>query len=149
MLLHLHTVEVVQKELRNAFNDDRVVPVEKRLRSVERELLLDVFGREQVVANEDVLHEYFLKLVFVSVHDAELLEGLKVATVASTASAGSFTKGHHRHIAAKLVLSPTMTFEIPTRCGGDATRPRAFKKVDFIRIDNSVVFAPYFEVVGD
>lgn len=46
----------------------------------------------------------------------------------------------------------TMALETSTyRCTDTActARARAFNKVDFIRIDNSVVFAPNFEVVGD
>ena len=79
MLLHFHTIKVVKKELGDLLDDDSVVPIEERLRGIKRQLLVDQLSREQIVTNEDVLHEDFLKLLFVSVHDPELLECFEAA----------------------------------------------------------------------
>lgn len=76
------------------------------------------------------------------VHNTELLERLQVA--ASTACRA--LQRHHRHTVVELVTA----LHSSTALSAYATRSRAFKKVDFIRIDNSLLlFAPDFEVVGD
>jgi len=46
MLGHLQPIQVVQKELRNSFDDDRVVAVVERLLGLQGELLVDQLGGE-------------------------------------------------------------------------------------------------------
>lgn len=46
MLGHLQPIQVVQKELRHSFDDDRVVAVVERLLSLKGELLVDQLGWE-------------------------------------------------------------------------------------------------------
>lgn len=66
-------------------------------------MVIVMHGREQIVANEDVLHEELLKLVLVRVHDAELLESFE--TSCSASSACSFRELHRLHRLAELLLS--------------------------------------------
>lgn len=145
MLLHLHTVEVVEEELGHALNDDGVVPVEEGLRRLHRDHLVQVLGREQVVPHEHVLHEDLLQLVLVGVHDSELLERLQPAAPAGRAP--HLTQRHHRH--ALLHIMSFISAAHRARGGGGAAGAGAFEEVDLISVDNSVVFALDFEVVGD
>jgi len=101
MILHLHRVKVVEEELRDALDNDGVEPVEKRLGGLNSRLTLNVIGREQVVTNEHVSGKDALKLLFLGVHDPELLEGLQTArAVSTTASAET----HHLHSSCKVFL---------------------------------------------
>jgi hypothetical protein len=84
MILHLHRAQVIEEELCNTLNDNRVVPVEEGLLGVYRSRPFYIFGREQVIADKDVALKDAFKLIFVIVHDTELLERLQNA--AATAS---------------------------------------------------------------
>jgi hypothetical protein len=84
MIFHLHGVQVIEKKLCYALDDNRVVPVEEGLLGVYRSRPFDIFGREQVIADKDVALKDAFKLVFVIVHNTELLERLQNA--AATAS---------------------------------------------------------------
>lgn len=98
MLGHLQPIQVVQKELRHSFDDDRVVAVVERLLSLKGELLVDQLGREQVVSYEDILSEDFFDLIFVCIHNPELLEGLQTRLAA-------YSQWQLRHTRADLVFT--------------------------------------------
>jgi hypothetical protein len=84
MILHLHRAQVIEEKLCHTLNDNRVVPVEEGLLGVYRSRPFDIFGREQVIADKDVALKDAFKLIFVIVHNTELLERLQNA--AATAS---------------------------------------------------------------
>ena len=141
MILHLHRAKVVEEEICDSFYNDGIEPIVERLLELNESFALNVVGREQVVADEHVPREDGLKLVFLSVHDPELLEGLKPTRAGST---GASTKAHRLHSCGKLFwLFNLLTFSGTTRSG-------CFKEVNFISVDNSMFpFALDLEVVGD
>lgn len=99
MVLHLHRVKVVKEKLRDALDNDGVVPVEERLGGFNGRLTFQVIGREQIVANEHIPREDALDLFFLGVHDPELLEGLESAR---TVSAPASAEAHHLHASCKV-----------------------------------------------
>lgn len=142
MIFHLHRVEVVEEKLRDSFDNDGVVPIEERLRGFYGRFSINVIGREQIVTNEHVPREDALELLFLGVHDPELLESLESArTVSATASA----EAHHLHSSGKvLLLLNVFVSSSSTSWSG------CFKEVNFIRVDNSMLpLALDLEVVGD
>jgi hypothetical protein len=54
MIFHLHGVQVIEKKLCYALDDNRVVPVEEGLLGVYRSRPFYIFCREQVIADKDV-----------------------------------------------------------------------------------------------
>ena len=146
MILHLHRAQVIEEKFCHTLNDNRVVPVEEGLLGVYRSRPFYIFCREQVIADKDIALKDAFKLIFVIVHNTELLERLQNAA----ASACRLDR-HIGHTSVELVTALLCCTAFKAR-GATAysTWSRAFKKVDFIRIDNSLLFfAPYFEVVGD
>ena len=143
MILHLHRVKIVEEKLRDALDNDGVVPIEEGLDRVDGGQPLNVIGREQIVTNEDVPREDELQLLFLGVHDPEFLERLELAGTVSGARASA--EAHHLHASGKIFLF--LNVFGATRC---TTRPGCLKEVNFIRVDNPMFpFALDLEVVGD
>ena len=84
MLGHALMVEIVEQKLRDVLNDDSVVAVVEGFLGLEGDWLVDQLRREEVVAHEHVLHEDLLQLLFVRIHDLELLEGFESGLAADT-----------------------------------------------------------------
>lgn len=76
VLLHLHRVQVVEGELGNALDDDGEVATEERFRRFKIDLLVNLRGREDIVADGDVLHEDRLQFGGVGTQNLILLESL-------------------------------------------------------------------------
>jgi hypothetical protein len=94
MIFHLHRVKVVEEKLRDSFYNDGVEPIEERLLGLDGRFTLKIIGREQIVTNEHVPGEYAFELLFLGVHDPELLESLETARTVSTPASA---EAHHLH----------------------------------------------------
>ena len=84
MILHLHRVQVIEEKLCHTLNDNRVVPVKEGLLGVYRSRPFYIFCREQVIADKDIALKDAFKLIFVIVHNTELLERLQNAAAAAS-----------------------------------------------------------------
>jgi hypothetical protein len=85
------------------------------------------------------LSEDFFDLIFVCIHDSELLEGLQTRLAADS-------QRQLRHTCADLVFTEGRGFNSRRATAAD---PRPLNEVNFIGIDNPMILALDFEVIGD
>lgn len=88
------------------------------------------------------MQEYFRELLFVGIHNPELLEGLQGAW-----GGGAYLE--LLHAGAYLLLGWQSGTFWHAGCAANAPWPRRLKKVNLIGINNSMTFALDFEVIGD
>lgn len=81
MFFHFHRVEVIERELRHLRNTNDKLATEVSLFRFDVDCLVDLLGREYIVAHRDVVHKNTLQFVGLSTEDFIFLEGFKIVHV--------------------------------------------------------------------
>lgn len=157
VLLHLHSVQVVQGELGHARNADDELAAEVGLLGLEVDGLVDLLGTEDVVAHRDVVHKDRLQFVGLSTQDLVLLKSLQVINCQVTHNrfaTALWLRGHDLLVLA--LLQAEFSHGILSLLLGVGLRLRlvvligfAIDKFNCVGVDDAVTLTLNFKVVGN